>query len=308
MLTTRTVRTLDLSPTPPLPAAWAHLSAASGLVKVGPWLYVVGDDELSLGRFDGHGHAPGSLVTLFDGTLPTTPAARKAAKPDLEALALLPEGPEHPFGALIAFGSGSRPNRQRAALLALTAQGEVDGRPHTVDLAPLYRPLRANFDDLNIEGAFVVGPALCLLQRGNAHAGVNACIRFELDAFAAWLHGQAPAPSAESITHFELGSIGGVPLGFTDGTPLPDGGWLFSAAAEDTRDPYLDGRCTGSIVGVIDATGTVRRTERLVGRHKVEGTSASADGSTLKLLMVTDADDRQSPARLLAATLEPTIR
>ena len=308
MLTPRTVRTLDLALTPPLPASGAHLSAASGLVKVGPYLYVVGDDELSLGRFDGHSHAPGSLVRLFDGTLPTSPGGRKAAKPDLEALALLPAGPEHPFGALIAFGSGSRPNRQRAALLALTAQGEVDGRPHTVDLAPLYQPLWANFDNLNIEGAFVVGLAMCLLQRGNAPAGLNACIRFELDAFAAWLHGHAPAPSAESITHFELGSIGGVPLGFTDGTPLPDGGWLFSAAAEDTRDPYLDGRCTGSIVGVVDATGRLRRTERLVGRHKVEGISASADGSALELLMVTDADNRQSPALLLTATLEPTLR
>lgn len=308
LLTTHTVRTLDLPPTPPLPARGAHLSAASGLVTAGPWLYVVADDELALGRFDRHAHVPGSLVTLFDGTLPTTPHARKAAKPDLEALALLPAGPEHPFGALIAFGSGSRPNRQRAALLALTAQGEVDGLPHAVDLAPLYRPLRTTFNDLNIEGAFVVGDAMCLLQRGNAHAGVNACICFELDTFAAWLHGQAPAPYAESITHFELGSIDGVPLGFTDGTPLPDGGWLFSAVAEDTRDPYLDGRCTGSIVGVVDATGTLRDTERLIGRRKVEGISASAEGPVLHLLMVTDADDRRSPALLLAATLEPTPR
>ena len=308
MLTPRTVRTLDLPPTPPLPACGAHLSAASGLVTAGPWLYVVADDELSLGRFDRHGQAPGSLVTLFDGTLPTAPPDRKGAKPDLEALALLPAGPGHPFGALIAFGSGSRPNRQRAALLALTAQGEVDGPPHAVDLAPLYRPLRATFDDLNIEGAFVVGDAMCLLQRGNAHAGVNACVRFELDAFVAWLHGDAPPPTVASIAHFELGSIDGVPLGFTDGTPLPDGGWLFSAAAEDTRDPYLDGQCAGSVVGVVDAAGFLRRTERLSGRHKVEGIGASAEGPVMHLLMVTDADDRRSPALLLAATLEPTLR
>ncbi len=277
-------------------------------MKVGPWLYVVGDDELSLGRFDDRSPAPGSLLTLFDGTLAETPAARKAAKPDCEALALLPAGPGHPFGTLAAFGSGSRPNRQRTALLALTAQGEVDGPPAAVDMAPLYRSLQASFDELNIEGVFAVGDAMFLLQRGNGRTGLNACIDFELDAFAAWLHGRAPAPAARSITHFEFGSIEGVPLGFTDGTPLPDGGWLFCAVAEDTHDAYLDGRCTGSVIGEVDATGILRRTVRLSGTHKVEGISARAEGTALKLLMVTDADDRQSPALLLAATLEPTPR
>lgn len=308
MLIPRIVRTLTLSPTPPLPAGGAHLSAASGLVQVGPRLYVVADDELALGRFDRHGDAPGTLMTLFDGALPDSHGARKAAKPDLEALALLPARPAHPFGALMAFGSGSRPNRQRAAWLALTAHGKVDEPPRSVDLGPLYEPLRAAFDDLNIEGAFVAGHALCLLQRGNARAGVNACIRFELAAFMAWLHDRAPAPGARAITRFELGAIDGVPLGFTDATPLPDGGWLFSAAAEDTPDPYLDGRCAGSVVGVVDAAGTLRRIERLHGAHKVEGISASTEGLALKLLMVTDADDRQSPALLLSATLEPTPR
>jgi len=308
LLTTRTVRTLTLSPTPLLPAGNAHLSAASGLVQVGQRLYVVADDELALGRFDLHGNAPGALVTLFDGALPVAHDDRKAAKPDLEALALLPARAEHPFGVLIAFGSGSRANRQRAALLALNAQGEVDGPRRTVDLAPVYTPLRAVFPDLNIEGAFVAGAALCLLQRGNARAGVNACIRFELDAFAAWLHGHAPAPVSDSITPYELGSIDGVPLGFTDGTPLPDGGWLFSAAAEDTLDSYLDGRCAGSVVGRVDAAGKLHHIERLSGTHKVEGITASIEGLALKLLMVTDADDRQSPALLLSATLEPAPR
>ena len=308
MLTTRIVRTLNLSAAPPLLAGGAHLSAASGLVQVGQRLYVVADDELALGRFDRHGDAPGTLITLFDGTLPTTHGARKAAKPDLEALAVLPARPEQPFGALLALGSGSRSNRQRAALLALNEHGEIDEPPRSVDLTPLYEPLRAVFDDLNIEGAFVAGHALCLLQRGNARAGVNACIRFELEAFTAWLQGRAPAPAARAVTRFELGDIDGVPLGFSDGTALPDGGWLFSAAAEDMLDPYLDGRCAGSVVGVVDAAGRLRRIERLRGTHKVEGICASAEGLALKLLMVTDADDRQSPALLLSATLEPTPR
>ena len=308
MLTTHIVRTLSLSPTPRLPASGRHLSAASGLAQVGQQLYVIADDELSLARFDLDGDAHGTLVALFEGALPASHDARKVAKPDLEALALLPARPEHRFGAMMAFGSGSRANRQRVALFVLSAHGELDGPPRTVELAPLYEPLRAALPDLNIEGAFIAGDALCLLQRGNARAGVNACVRFELGAFTAWLHGQAAAPAAESITRFELGDIDGVPLGFTDGTPLSEGGWLFSAAAEDTLDPYLDGRCAGSVVGLVDAAGAIRRIERLSGKHKVEGVSASADGLALKLLMVTDADERQSPALLLSASLEPIPR
>ena len=36
-----------------------HLSAASGLVQVGSWLYVVADDELHLGQFLLEGNAYG---------------------------------------------------------------------------------------------------------------------------------------------------------------------------------------------------------------------------------------------------------
>jgi hypothetical protein len=35
------------------PRGQPHLSAASGLVRVGPWLYVVADDEHHLGVIDG---------------------------------------------------------------------------------------------------------------------------------------------------------------------------------------------------------------------------------------------------------------
>ncbi len=308
MLPTRIVRTLTCRPTPRSPAGSTHLSAASGLVQVGQRLYVVADDELALAWFDLQRDAPGAWVTLFEGALPDAHQARKAAKPDLEALALLPARPGHPFAALMAFGSGSRTNRQRAVLVALTEHGDLGAPRRGVDLAPLYEPLRAIFDDLNIEGAFVAGDGLCLLQRGNARAGVNACIRFGLDAFTEWLDGRAPAPAAASVTRFELGDIDGVPLGFTDGTALPGGGWLFSAAAEDTLDPCLDGRCAGSAIGLVDAAGTLRRTERLAGTHKVEGITASNEGPTLNLLMVTDADDRQSPALLLSAALEPIAR
>ena len=91
----------------------AHLSAASALVRVAERLFVVADDELHLGVFDLGDPAAGRLVRLFEGSLPAEKKARKAAKPDLEALALLPAMADFAQGALLALGSGSTPGRTR---------------------------------------------------------------------------------------------------------------------------------------------------------------------------------------------------
>jgi hypothetical protein len=279
-----------------------HLSAASGLVRIGHRLFVVADDENSLGVFDLSTDAPGRLLRLFAGELPAEHAERKAAKADLEALAVLPPFGRCPHGALMAFGSGSRPSRMRAALIAIDAGGELRPPARVIDLAPLYAPLRARFADLNIEGAFVAGETLCLLQRGNVRSPVHACIAFDWPAVERWLAADAPAPLPASTTTYQLGELDGVPLAFTDGAPLPDGGWVFCAAAEDTSDSYADGRCLGSAIGVVDAAGAIVSLQRLSRACKAEGISASADGDRLELLLVTDADDRQAPALLLSTT------
>lgn len=291
------------------PAQPGHLSAASGLVRIGQRLYVVADDENALAVFDLGNDEPGHSMQLFGGELPSSHDERKAAKPDLEALMQLPAFDRHPFGALLAVGSGSRRNRMQAALLRLDAAGAVDAAAHPIDLTALLVPLQQRFAGLNIEGAFVTRGELCLLQRGNTRSPVNACIRLELDAFMRWIGGSGPVPETVSITHHDLGSIDGVPLCFTDGVGSPDGsGWLFSAAAEDTSDSYADGRCLGSAVGVVDAGGTLQRVDRLAAVCKVEGIALAdradaASDSRLPLLLVSDADDRRIAAQLLSVTL-----
>src|SRR5690349_9727846 len=89
MIRTTQRRTLTLE-APEEPGRPAHVSAASGLVAVGPWLYVVADDALHLAVFPREGTAPGRSLRLFPGELPLEHRTRKAAKPDLEALCLLP--------------------------------------------------------------------------------------------------------------------------------------------------------------------------------------------------------------------------
>ncbi len=125
-LTFREVRQLLLAPGEH-PRGLRFLSAASGLVRVGDWFYVVADDELHLGVFPVDSAAPLRLVRLLDGALPAGAKQRKAAKPDLESLLVLPATAGSPGGALLALGSGSRPNRRIGALLGLDERGEPLG-------------------------------------------------------------------------------------------------------------------------------------------------------------------------------------
>ena len=153
-------------------------------VRVQHRLYVVADDELHLvcltTSIDSPGPSPlGGLIRLFEGELPRDKSRRKLAKPDLETLAELPPLPGCPFGALLALGLGSRSTRETGVLMALDSAGRLPGRIAHIDLSVFYAPLRAQFPDLNIEGAFVCSGELRLLQRGNQGGSRNACIRFD---------------------------------------------------------------------------------------------------------------------------------
>jgi hypothetical protein len=281
------------------PRGQPHLSAASGLVQAGRCLYVVADDEHHLGVLAADATLPVRLVRMLPADLPQAMAERKRRKPDLEALALLPPAATWPHGALLALGSGSKPQRCRAIVLPLDALGEIAGEPRVLDLAPLYAPLRACFGDLNIEGGFACGDCFHLLQRANKGAAANACITYPLADLLQWIAHGGPIPRP-AVLPFELGAVDGVPYGFTDATPLPDGGWIFSAVAEDTADSYADGRCSGAILGWVGADGRLQSVLPLPGGHKVEGIALLADR---RLLMVTDADNPARPSALLELDL-----
>lgn len=312
------LQTLQIDPAQH-PQGQPHLSAASGLVRVRQRLYVVADDELHLGIFNEPAAlqpqvAPcaaqqpmGTLLRLLEGDLPHDKAARKAAKPDFESLVHLPPLPGCPAGALLALGSGSKPNRQTGVLIALDVQGAPNGRMAKVDLAALYAPLRKRFVDLNIEGALLVSGELLLLQRANKGNARNACIHYEWSQMAPWLAGkQALPPVAKSVQLLDLGSVGDVPLGITDGAALHGGAWAFSAVAENTSNSYQDGACVGSAIGVVDAAGRIQSLHMLEGSPKVEGLAVLADpdgGEALVCTLVTDPDDPAVAAELLQVRL-----
>ena len=291
------LRTLDLE-TPSSAGRPAHLSAASGLARAGRFLYVVADDELHLGVFSAESAAPGRLMRVFQGDLPLPPAERKARKPDLEAITLLPASAAYPHGALLALGSGSKAQRCRGVLLGLSSQGETTSGPRECDFSGILGALERP----NIEGAFVSGEEMCLLQRANQRKRENAILRYPLAQFLEAIRSGAPLEPL-GIHPIDLGAIDGVVLGLTDGAALPDGRFVFSAVAEDTADSYLDGRCVGAVLGIAARKGQVESQYRLDAPHKVEGVEAGVEGGRVRLLLVTDADDAAIPASLYSTEI-----
>ena len=76
---------------------------------------------------------------------------------------------------------------------------------------------------------------------------------------------------------------------------------VFTAVAEDTNDSYNDGACAGAAVGIAD--NELRCLHRLERPYKVEGVDARMEGSVVRLLLVTDADDADTAAGLFSATM-----
>jgi len=281
-----------------------HLSAASGLVCVGSTIYVVADDELHLGVFSKNLPEPGRLVRLFEGVLPDKKAARKRMKPDLEALTLVPPFENFPHGALLALGSGSRPNRGRGAFVALDSDGTVLGPPREMDMSPVIGPLHDAFDELNIEGAVIIGDELRLFQRGNKGQADNAIISYSVwQALAALQSIKTDPIEPTAINRLDLGYISGVPFCFTDATALANGDMVFCAVAEDTENAYRDGPCIGAAIGIVSHDGRLLSMQQFDQPHKVEGISARQNGDIIDLLLVTDPDDAEIPALLLSASI-----
>ena len=299
----RKVRDLHLDE-PSGPDRRPHLSAASGVVRRGDFLYVVGDDELHLAIFRASSPEPGTLQRVLSGELPDDPEERKRHKPDLEVLTLLPPFPGRPFGALLGLGSGSTPERDRGFTWDLEGDGSLRGKPSELDLEPVFERLRAELGGLNIEGATVMGDQLWLLNRA-AGGTPNAIAQLSMPEVVESLGGDRRIDAAEldDLHAYELGEIDGAALTFSDATPLGGGVLVFTASAERTTSSYDDGEIAGSVIGLLDADGDVARLRTIDRRHKVEGVHASLDTGVLDLLLVTDQDDPDHPAPLLSGAM-----
>ncbi len=289
----------------PQPGRALHLSAASGLVRVGVTFYVVADDELHLGAFAAAGTVPGTLIRMLAGELPDATEARRKHKPDFEALVQLPPFGRYSQGALLALGSGSKKHRRRGVLLALDARGVNAASVRVLDLSRWFALLESQVDAPNIEGAVVLGERLVLMHRGNKGTAENCLVSFGLTALLRSLDADADVVGLPlmDLQRYDLGAFEAVPLCFTDGAALPDGRLVFAAVAEDTADSYHDGPCRAAAVGVIGTDGRLQALSHLDRPYKIEGIHVEQCGERIRLWMVTDADDASVPALLLTGEL-----
>lgn len=285
------------------PRGQSYLSAASGLVCWRGCAYVIADDEVHLGVFSEHSQR-GTLHRVAPGDLPESTEERKKQKPDHETLFALPQAPGASGTTLVALGSGSRKNRNVGSVIEIDAYGEPIGAIRQFDLSPFYGPLAARIGDINIEGAMVIGDEFVLLNRAVGEQTDNATARFRLRELLAVIDGRGASRPPGAIEHYSLGAIDDIPLGFTDAAALPDGRWIFTAVAEDTRDSYADGPCAGAVVGVMSARGRLESMHRLQKNAKVEGIDARVDDEGIAICMVTDADDAAQSSWLLQARID----
>ena len=302
----------------------AHVRAASGIAWVGEKVAVIQDDASFVALVDpetGLAEAvplppDASGRRLFDDE-----RGNKADKLDHEALASIPTDD----GALlVALGSGSMPRRESIALIAGLATERAVTR---VSATPrFYSGLRASApfagSELNVEGAIYLDGRLRLFGRGNGAVRgevrpVNATCEIEWAALRAHVEtpDHAPPPTPFNVVHYELGSIDGARLAFTDATP----GWAFAgarsvlylAAAEASPDAIRDGEVAGSAIGVIEERDgvTMARWAEVRdsdGSHlplKAEGV-ALMPGAPGRLLVSVDADAHDLPSELLELQLE----
>ncbi len=280
------------------------IGSASAVVRRADYTYVIGDDELDLAVFRLSSSEPGELRKALPGELPGDPGERAKDKPDLEALTTLPPAGEMPFGGLLGLGSGSKETRDRGFFWRLDARGALEGEPIVIDLSPLYGRLRAELEDLNVEGAAALGERLFVFHRGNAEGSHNAIAELSLEQVTGSISGDRALDVAEleRIREYDLGELEGTRLCFSDATPLSDDLVVFTASAEGGGDGP-EGSIRGSVVGTIDADGGVKRLRTIDRKWKVEGVHAAIDSGVIDLVFVCDQDDPEQPSPLLSATM-----
>jgi hypothetical protein len=274
----------------------APVRAASGIAAyAGGWLVVQDDATHACQWRDGTGTRVRLFPPVRGHDLFDAASGTKELKPDLEAVLTLPDG------RTLALGSGSTPLRMRSVLLSEAAVVLAGLAPVYARVAEL---LEVPADQLNLEGACVLGSSLRWFQRGLPSAGApSASVDIALDDVLAVVTGRPAAVGVSGLRRYDLGAVDGVALAVTDSVALPNGQVLVAAVAEDSPSTYDDGPTVGSALAVLEDDRVVDFAELPLvdgAVAKVEGLAvAGHDAGRLVLAAVVDADDPSVPSLLL---------
>jgi hypothetical protein len=289
----------DLTLAKPIePGRKAHVSAASGITKVGDRFYVVSDDELTLFTFTNSDQHL-SPVQLIKGQLPFDTSKRKAEKPDFESLALLSDSDWEPYGALVTWPSASTPKRTQAVIIPFDKNKKLS-TPVISNILPLAYELQSTTKELNMEGILFRDKKVFLFQRGNSEKGKNGFAEISLKN---WIAGMKSGNWSEKI-QFEsvkMGQLSGVDITFSD-VIWTKYGLLALGSAEDTTSSFADGQIYGTVLARIvgDKAEIIGKFDPLA---KLEGVYASETADGLELYLVEDADDPAKASRLFKANI-----
>ena len=279
----------------------SHVRAASALRRLGSRLFIVQDDVNALAVMDASGCIEPLLMPAgtdgrrsFDDTL-----GNKQLKMDLEAAVRLPDA------RLLAFGSGSA--RTRESIVVVEPEIGLRVRRAPGLYARLREHCKAAGAELNIEGAVIQGHRLRLFQRGNGareslgRSG-SLVLGLELAQLLRWLAGRGPVPDVVETQEVDLGTIDGVPFGFTDAAATIGGRIAFLACAEDSVDVRSDGPVLGCRFGWLDEAGAqvadVTEPDGRATRLKLEGIEPRP-GTHGVFDVVADMDRPDQPALLI---------
>lgn len=295
--------------------------AASGIAWFGGELAIIQDDASLIALVDPHTMRvraiplPADIHGLrqFDKS-----RHNKKDKLDLECCFVMEEGGA---STLFALGSGSSKKRETIVRVRSIEQGgaRVGYDVQTTLAQAFYAALRATTEfsgsELNLEGAVVQGSELVLFQRGNGAPrhdllAVNATCQIKLDDFLHYLDDteHAPVPALRLVRRYDLGSIAGVPLTFTDAAQAEGDDLLFLASAEGSPNTVDDGEVVGTVLGLIARDGSITLmplSDEGDGpcRDKVEGVVLDLEDASRAWLVI-DSDDATQPALLLDVRFE----
>lgn len=268
-----------------LEACWSlqGVRAGSALVWWNGGLLAAQDDAYTLVRIDPASRDCTPWVLEGHGG-----ELSKPEKPDFEAAFVAPDG------VCYVLGSGSTPRRRRIARLA------ADGTVSWVQAEALYGAITASLGAVpNLEGAALVGDRLRLFHRGEGAGAGNATLDVQFDPAA------GPGQRVLARQDHDLGTVGGVPLTFTDAAPLDAERTMYLAVAEDTPNAIDDGPVVGVAVGVIGPDGgrwaLLTEADGTPSVRKAEGLAIEPGGRTAYLL--TDPDDPCRCAELCRVAL-----
>ena len=288
----------------------AHVRAASGLSAFREHLAVIQDDANWLALIDSDQQV--TAVPLPPSSNGDRVFSKKrgnqADKYDLEACVTVGSGDTL---ELVGFSSGSRKEREWVLRVREDKSGRLSAE--FVEAPALYAAMRKekafSGAGLNIEGALALDhDRIRLFQRGNAEPcdglePIDATADFSWTALCEHLTAperQSP-PRIGNVRSYDLGTLGGVRLTFSDAEHLAEGRVLFSASAEDPES----GKVKGSVLGIIEANGDARWThlsdeEGKPFEGKIEGLTLDSKDPR-KVYFVIDDDDEDKPSRIFHA-------